>query len=356
MSVTPLADPSLHVSPRADIVGELVRIGALCSAMAVGVPPRRILTMVLGHLREMTGATGICLLVEDRVIQALGSPLERNLAQIELEGRAQIVSKGPIADEIRDWEGSSAPIVSLAAADLIVPGRRGGVKVTEPYATALSDPARVALLHLLVDLAHGLAVHAADQAEAEQKAATLEETRARLREQNLLLRELAVVDELTGLHNRRFFEGRIQYELDRVQRYATPLALMVMDIDHFKAVNDTYGHPAGDAVLRQLAALAQARVRRVDLLARVGGEEFALLMPNTDEQGAQIVSQRLLESVRLRTFRVLDRDLNLTVSMGLAAVAGGWSGDPAQLFRAADQALYRAKLEGRDRLLLAQQG
>jgi diguanylate cyclase (GGDEF)-like protein len=332
---------------------DLVKLGAVASYLARGEPPRRVLGLCLGMMLDLTGGTTAILLVDDRMMEHLGSPLERGLGYVELGERTRLVSRGAIADEIRDWEGSSAPIVSLEGAGMVIPGARGGVKILEPDCGALAEAPRVALLHALADLATGLAALAAEQVEAEQRARALEDTRARFREQNILLRELAVVDELTGLYNRRFFDGRMQYELDRFRRYGSPLSLLVMDIDHFKQVNDVHGHPTGDRVLRKLAALCKSMIRRVDLLARVGGEEFALLMPNTQPEGALAVATRLLERIAMTPFESEELVLRLTVSMGLATVGTGWQGDTAQLFRTADQALYRAKLDGRNRVVVA---
>lgn len=335
------------------VLGDLVKLGAVTSCLARGEAPRRVLAIALGLVLDMTGGRSAMLWVDDRVLEALGTPLERSLGHIEVGDRKQLVGRGPVADEIRDWEGSSAPIVSLAGTDMVIPGARGGVKILEPDCGALAEPGRVALLHVLADLASGLATLAAEQVEAERRARALEETRARFREQNILLRELAVVDELTGLHNRRFFDRRLQYELDRFQRYGAAMSLIVLDIDHFKQVNDRHGHPVGDEVLRQLASTCRPLVRRVDLLARIGGEEFALLMPNTHPEGAKAVALRLLDRVRDNEFRVGELTLRLTVSMGLVSAEAGWEGDPAQLFRAADQALYRAKVDGRNRVVVA---
>jgi diguanylate cyclase (GGDEF)-like protein len=338
-----------------DLTEDLVRLGGICSTMAAGSSPRTVLTLGLALLRELAGGRDISLLVEERVIDALGTPLERTLGQVDLAASTRLLARGAEADAIRDWAGSSSPVVSLEGAGLILPTRRGGVRVGEPIPGVLGDVNRSAMLHLLADLCQGLAGWAADAADAHRRTAALEETRLRLQEQNMLLRELAVVDELTGLRNRRFFDGRLQYELDRVARYDHPLALALIDIDHFKVVNDTLGHPAGDRVLQQLSAAAQRLVRRVDLLARVGGEEFALLMPDTDERGARTVAQRLLGRIRDTVFDTGGQELHLTVSMGLAIALPGWEGDPARLFRAADQALYRAKLDGRDRIVVASQ-
>ncbi len=353
----PLLDPPFphpgEISRTEAALRELVRLGAVASHLARGEPPRRVLGLAMGMVLDLTGGVTALLLVDDRVLEALGSPLERSLGHLELGERTRLVARGPVADEIRDWEGSSAPVVSLEGADMVIPGARGGLKIIEPDCGALAEPGRVALLHTLADLCAGLATLAADQVEAEQRARALEETRARFREQNILLRELAVVDELTGLHNRRFFDGRLQYELDRFGRYGGSLSLLVMDIDHFKQVNDVHGHPTGDRVLRKLAALCKSMIRRVDLLARVGGEEFALLMPNTQPEGALAVATRLLERIAMTPFESEELVLRLTVSMGLATVGTGWQGDTAQLFRTADQALYRAKLDGRNRVVVA---
>ncbi len=350
-TTTRIPGPDGVVAPK--LLGDLVKLGAVASFLARGESPRRVLGIALSMILDLTGGQAALLWVDSRVLEALGSPRERNLGLIEVGEGKHLVARGRVADEIRDWEGSSAPIVSLAGTDMVIPGARGGVKILEPDCGALAEPGRVAMLHTLADLASGLADLAADQVDAERRADALEETRARFREQNILLRELAVVDDLTGLRNRRFFDGRLQYELDRFLRYPVPLALIVMDIDHFKQVNDTHGHPVGDEVLRQLARICTPLVRRVDLLARIGGEEFALLMPNTKLAGAEAVAVRLLNRIASSRFRVEQVELKVTVSMGLATAEPGWEGDPAQLFRAADQALYRAKLDGRNRVVVA---
>jgi diguanylate cyclase (GGDEF)-like protein len=353
----PLLPPSIPAATgdaRDEIaLRNVVKLGAVASYMARGEPPRRVLGLALGMILDLTGGTMVSLLISERVLEAAGTPLERSLGQVELGERRRLVARGPVADRIRDWEGSSIPVMSLEGADMVVPGAAGGIEVLEPDCGAVEDPQRVALLHTLVDLCTGLAELAAEQREAELRAKALEETRARFREQNLVLRELAVVDELTGLHNRRFFEGRLQYELDRLGRYGSPLSLLVMDIDHFKRINDRHGHPVGDRVLRQLAVRCRVLTRRVDLLARIGGEEFALLMPCTPSQGARTVAQRLLEHVAATPFDLDELQLELTVSMGVATAEAGWQGDTAQIFRAADQALYQAKLDGRNRVVVA---
>ena len=353
----PLLDPPFPSSGEAAAaeasLRDLVKLGAVSAALARGEPPRRALGVALSMVLDLTGGTAVALLVDARVLDALASPLEHSLGQVELGERLRLVARGPVADRIRDWAGSSAPVLSLEGADLVIPGAGGGLEVTEPDCGALNEASRVLLLHAITDLCAGLATLAAEQVEAEQRSRALEDTRARFREQNLVLRELAVVDDLTGLYNRRFFDGRLQYEIDRLSRYGSPLSLMVMDIDHFKLVNDEHGHPVGDEVLRQLAARCKAMIRRVDLLARIGGEEFALLMPCTNREGSRAVAQRLLERVSSTPFELTGLTLELTVSMGLATVAGGWRGDSAQLFRAADQALYRAKLDGRNRVVVA---
>ncbi len=345
--------PPVVVDDAGSMVQDLVLLGAISSHLARGEPPREVLQRCLSLVCRITGAASAWLLVDGTVIDAMGHSLERSLGQVDLDDSTRLVSQGDIAERIRDWEGSSTPVVSLEGASMVVPCARGGLMLLEPSCGALSDDGRVAMLHALGDLAAGMAQLAAERAVAERRATALELTRGRLREQNLLLRELAVVDELTGLHNRRFFDARLQYELDRFGRYGVSLSLIIFDIDHFKRINDRYGHPAGDEVLKRLAIICKQLVRRVDLLARIGGEEFALLMPNTEEPGAETVAQRLRMRIEQAVLIIAEERLHITVSGGLASVRSGWAGDPAQLFRAADQALYRAKMEGRNRVVVA---
>ena len=159
------------------------------------------------------------------------------------------------------------------------------------------------------------------------------------------LSNAASTDPLTGLLNRRGFRDVFDLELERSRRSGRPCALLMADLDHFKRVNDMLGHPAGDQRLRSFAQLLDAGKRRIDAAARIGGEEFALLLPETDEHGAYVIAERLRHIVR---DAFAPDQLALTASFGVAAYPNhGATGD--QLLQAADQALYVAKELGRDR-------
>ncbi len=162
------------------------------------------------------------------------------------------------------------------------------------------------------------------------------------------LRHLSQHDGLTSLLNRRALELRLVAERARQRRDGTPLALLSLDIDHFKAVNDRHGHAAGDAVLRAVALLLADRARVTDVAARVGGEEFVLILPNTDAEGAWQLGERLLEAIRALRVEHEGQRLAVTASIGVALAAEGERSDALQ--RRLDRALYAAKHGGRDRI------
>lgn len=171
--------------------------------------------------------------------------------------------------------------------------------------------------------------------------------RARLEESM----ELAVVDPLTGLHNRRYMEEHLRILVAQAVRSGRPLSLLMADIDHFKAVNDTWGHDVGDKVLRQVAQRFRQNIRSMDLACRFGGEEFVAIMPDLDLERALQVGERLRASIAGDVFAVgPGRPLQVTASVGLAALEG-WDDTPDSLIKRADQALYAAKREGRNRVM-----
>ena len=164
--------------------------------------------------------------------------------------------------------------------------------------------------------------------------------------------DISSKDPLTGLANRRSFEVALARELDRVARSGDPALLLTLDIDHFKRVNDGHGHGAGDEVLRRVARLLRASCRDTDHVARMGGEEFAVLLPDTSEEGAGVLAEHLLQQVRALDLDTVVPGLRVTVSMGLAVVASG-SDAPDDVMLRLDQALYAAKRAGRNCLQLA---
>jgi diguanylate cyclase (GGDEF)-like protein len=168
---------------------------------------------------------------------------------------------------------------------------------------------------------------------------------------NADLERLARTDPLTGLANRREFMEKLEQEVERSDRYLRPLSLVSLDLDHFKSVNDTHGHAAGDEVLREAARALSSVCRDVDLAARMGGEELALLLPETDTAGARIVAERVRERIAGAAHRSPSgQAFRVTASLGVATARTGASGEA--LLQAADEALYRAKAAGRNQVVL----
>jgi diguanylate cyclase (GGDEF)-like protein len=162
------------------------------------------------------------------------------------------------------------------------------------------------------------------------------------------VREMAVTDALTGILNRRGFFSQAHRDFERARRFGRPFVLVMIDIDHFKRINDAYGHPAGDEVLKTLAAAFKAQIRGTDLLGRFGGDEFILLLAETSLANGLIFAGRARESVNALAVPVANGPLRITVSQGLSAFDPGCPDIDALVGRA-DQALYRAKTAGRDR-------
>jgi diguanylate cyclase (GGDEF)-like protein len=174
-----------------------------------------------------------------------------------------------------------------------------------------------------------------------------------LRDTNARLETLSVTDALTGLFNRRYFDSLLLNEVKRTLRYNTPLAVLLLDLDHFKHVNDTYGHPMGDQVLRNVGSIVQAGIRNTDTAARYGGEELVVVLTQTGLPGALDAGERLRHKISEAVHTVAGVSMQCTASFGLATFDGSSEMvDCAELVTRADQALYQAKAQGRNRLVL----
>jgi two-component system, cell cycle response regulator len=173
----------------------------------------------------------------------------------------------------------------------------------------------------------------------------------RLRTNVLQSMELALTDSLTGLYNRRYMETHLETLIEKAFHTGRPLALVMIDIDHFKPINDTYGHDAGDEVLRQFARRLQSSVRGIDLACRYGGEEFVVVMPDADLSVARAVGERLRRNIAAEQFPVSKgaKQLDVTISVGIAMRREGDAADT--ILKRADEALYQAKRDGRNRVV-----
>jgi two-component system, cell cycle response regulator len=174
----------------------------------------------------------------------------------------------------------------------------------------------------------------------------------RLRDNVQISIEMAITDGLTGLFNRRYMENHLGTLIEQAAARGKPLAVMVLDIDYFKSINDTYGHDAGDDVLRDFALRVKRSIRGIDLACRVGGEEFVVVMPETDMAVAAMVAERLRRRIASEPFPISQgrQSLPVTLSIGIAALRGQ-DDNAAALIKRADQALYRAKRDGRNRVV-----
>ena len=174
----------------------------------------------------------------------------------------------------------------------------------------------------------------------------------RLRDNVQLSIEMAITDALTGLHNRRYMETHLAGLVEQAASRGKPIAVLVLDIDFFKSINDTYGHDAGDDVLREFALRIRKSIRNIDLACRYGGEEFVIVMPETDMGVATMVAERLRRRIAGEPFPISQgsKSIDVTLSIGIAALAGARD-TAADMLKRADQALYRAKRDGRNRVV-----
>jgi diguanylate cyclase (GGDEF)-like protein len=272
-------------------------IGRFGDALAATHDPFALLRVIVESAVEATGAKGGRLVVDGKVIETAGDPGD---------GRRALVI--PLGNE----------------------GRESGVLYLTPKANDFSDEAR--------ELAHWL---------GSQASVALENARL-----HRLVERQANTDGLTELPNRRHFEEALAGEISRAERFGGSLALILADLDDFKQVNDRYGHQAGDDVLQTFADILRATVREIDLPARYGGEEFAVLLPQTDLEGAQRLAERLCKALAARPMPTHPGALvAVTASFGVAAFPD--SPTPAALFAAADEALYRAKRAGKNCVVAA---
>jgi len=192
----------------------------------------------------------------------------------------------------------------------------------------------------------------------------IKQLQERLHEVQRKLEEQSITDSLTGLKNRRFFDERLHEEFRRAQRYGDYLSLIMLDLDHFKKVNDRFGHPSGDAVLREASSLIRASIRDPDICARYGGEEFAVILPKTHMSGALAVAERIWRELDAKEYvippngPVVDaaatRTVRVTASLGIAFYPSKDITTGELLLRFADQALYQAKRAGRNTICLYQ--
>jgi two-component system, cell cycle response regulator len=265
-------------------------------------------------------------------------------ATAELEGREFEDNGGLVACAVR--LGSALPGKELKLEDAVVfdeATRMRGLASLKVLPLKAGD----AVLGTLVLGARAPGAYRGDavrrlEVVAMQAAQTIQ--RARLFEAT---ERLATTDGLTGLVNHRTFQLRLDEHLAAAQRYGKKLSLLLTDVDHFKSVNDTYGHPVGDVVLKGVARILKAEARTTDVAARYGGEEFALVMPETDLAGALEAAERIRARVGEATFRTGQGDLRVTISIGVATFPEDGRAK-AELVARADAGLYHAKRHGRN--------
>ena len=190
------------------------------------------------------------------------------------------------------------------------------------------------------------------EAEIQQRTRELESALAEAEELKRRYQHLSIIDELTGIHNRRFFFPEAHAALASAVRHQHAFSIMMVDLDHFKQINDQHGHGMGDKVLQVTAALLKGQTREGDIVARFGGEEFVMALPNTDLEGAKLLADRVLNSLRSLAFNASGKSVRVTTSIGLTSLTGLESPDRPDLLesllRQADEALYHGKTHGRN--------
>jgi diguanylate cyclase (GGDEF)-like protein len=291
-------------------VAEYTEIQVLCEVLA-------------GHIAEGLGANSVAVYVVNESGSAFdlagAAGQNKNPARIDSNLALRAVSEEKIVDsqDLGAWEHVLAITFRQRTNALLCLGRK---KTGEPFSPAELDELKRASL---------------------QVSAMIENAR---------LFALATRDSLTGLYRRAVFDERLALEASRSFREGSPFSVLMVDIDNFKSINDTYGHPAGDEVLRAVAEALINNSRKLDTVARYGGEEFAALLPATDSAGAVVVAEKMRSAVASLVIPIQDRELQVTISIGTASSKEGIAS--AELVTYSDQALYSAKRSGKNRVHL----
>lgn len=298
-------------------------------------------------LRTETWGMRIDALLLGLWVGALHFPLWMAVALFVSATLHPIVFRGP--------RGFAESITLLAAGSVIgVLASGGQVNLeTTPAVTVLSIAFMAVYLLILTFDAYGRAATLAEvrrelrnsQQALQQRLAEIEVLQAQLSDQ-------ANRDPLTGLHNRRYLDATLERDIAQALRAQQPLSLLLLDIDHFKSVNDNHGHPAGDEVLRLTGELLHRLSRKSDLVCRFGGEEFVLLLPNTGPEGAHEQAEKIRLAMQASPVNFESREIKVEASIGLASLGADIT-TPQALVAAADKALYAAKKAGRNRVVIA---
>jgi diguanylate cyclase (GGDEF)-like protein len=306
-----------------------------------------ILDQIMLYGMPLAGARGVCIAFYDEASKSFPNRVTRGLSD-RYVGKMSF-PLGGLADEVMrrsepvrcgDGPNASFPLWEEARAE----GIRSVVGL--PLA---SDRDRLGVILFYRDDRDDFSFEDVELIRTFSHLATHAIQNARLHERTV---DMAETDALTGLYNRRKLEQRLREEIQRSQRSRKPLALLLLDIDHFKKVNDTYGHTAGDAVLKALASTFRHEIRDIDLVARIGGEEFMFLLPDTDAELAQRVGERIRRALTVLTITApADERLHVTASVGIACYPLH-ANNAESLIANADRALYAAKQMGRNRVLM----
>ncbi len=270
-----------------------------------------------------------------------------------IEGLRLLLSQ-PVDAVICDLEMPGLDGEKLLAAQR---GRSGGEELPFLFLTANKDPDRMVRLlrNGACDIV-GKPYHPAELLARLELHMRLRRLQAELRDKNATLAEISISDLVTGLRNRRYVTEFLSIELLRAARYKSPLSVLLLDLDHFKRVNDTYGHNAGDTVLHGVGERLRACLRGTDMAGRFGGEEFLVVLPQTDTAGACVLGERIRQTIAEAPFEIGSATpIPVTISIGVGSLRDATQ-TAEQLVEAADAALYAAKDGGRDRVVAAPQG
>ncbi len=335
-------------------VKSLVRLKAVMDELREREESGRRLGVDTDGAGRLRGSGGRVLVVDDNARQA-----EKICEQLQGEHRP-VIETDPAAALIAARGPVDLMIVNVSASEF--DGLRFVAQVRSTEASrrtpilAVVDPAdRPRLVKALELGVNDILSRPVDAEELDARARTqiLRKRYADFLKQKLdYSLEMAVTDALTGLHNRRYMAGQLQALMSRAGQGGDPVAVLVMDIDHFKAVNDGFGHDAGDEVLREFAVRLATNVRAIDLPCRLGGEEFVVVMPGASLEDASIVADRIRRDVASLPFPIMGgaESLTITVSVGVAA-SGGNGDNPDALLKRADEGVYEAKSRGRNQVI-----